>query len=78
MAQNYQTPETNIAHSGLKLMRYKILVEVTKGMKYPSLSLDDVNEILVVANLPVVIPDEINVPELDIIKTEDKKEEPEE
>ena len=67
---NYETPETNVKAAALKLMRHKMLIEVGKDRAFPSLSIDDVNEILVVAGLPVIIPEEIKVPEVDVIKVD--------
>lgn len=66
----FETPENNVKAAALKCMRHKMLVQIGKGSAYPSLDLEDVNEILVVAGLPVITPDEVNVPELKIIKTE--------
>lgn len=58
-----------------ELMRLKILMQIGKGSSYPALDLDDVNEILCVAGLPAITPNEVNVPELKVIKTkrEDKE-----
>lgn len=69
-----ETPETNVKNAALNCMRHKMLVQIGKGSAYPSLDLEDVNEILVVAGLPVIVPNEVNVPELKVIKS--KKEEP--
>lgn len=71
----FETPETNVKGAALNVMRHKMLVQIGKGSTYPSLDLEDVNEVLIVAGLPVIVPEEIKAPELKIIKTEPKKEE---
>ena len=70
----FETPETNVKGAALNVMRHKMLVQIGKGLSYPSLDIDDVNEILIVAGLPVIIPDEIKAPELDVIKVEKEAE----
>lgn len=70
----FETPETNVKGAALNVMRHKMLVQIGKGLSYPSLDIDDVNEILIVAGLPVIVPDEIKAPELDVIKVEKEAE----
>ena len=70
MSNNYETPETNVKLAALKLMRHKMLIEMGKDRAFPSLGIDDVNEILVVAGLPVIMPDELKAPEVDVIKVD--------
>lgn len=70
-----ETPETNVKMAALNLLRHKMLIEVGRGSTFPMLTLDDVNEVLIVAGLPVITPNEVNAPELKIIKT--KREETE-
>lgn len=70
----FETPETNVKMAALKLLRYKMLVEMGKGRTFPSLEVEDVNEVLIVAGLPVVTPDESKAPEVEVINVE--KEEP--
>lgn len=70
----FETPETNVKMAALKLLRHKMLVEMGKGRTFPSLEVEDVNEILIVAGLPVVTPDELKAPEVEVVKVE--KEEP--
>ena len=70
-----ETPETNVKMAALNLLRHKMLVEVGKGSSFPMLTLDDINEVLIVAGLPVITPNKVNTPELKVIKT--KKEETE-
>jgi len=64
-----ETPETNVKMAALKLLRHKALIEIANS-QYPRLTMQDVNEVLIVAGLPVVMPDEIHVDEVDVIKTE--------
>lgn len=61
--------------AALELMRYKMLAQLAAEKTYPSLNDDDINEILIVAGMPVIVPDEVNVPELDIINTKKEEEE---
>lgn len=61
--------------AALELMRHKMLIQLAEGKTYPSLNDDDVNEILIVAGMPVIVPDEVNVPELDIINVKKEDEE---
>ena len=68
--EHMETPETNVKAAALRLMRLKMLVQMGKGSSYPSLDLDDVNEILTVAGFPLITPEELKAPELDIIKVE--------
>lgn len=65
-----ETPETNVKMAALKLMRHKVLIQISKN-QYPMLSIDDVNEVLTVAGLPVVVPDEVKAKEVDIIQPEE-------
>ena len=61
-----ETPETNVKMAALKLLRHKILTELASS-KFPSLSVEDVNEVLVVAGLPVVLPEEVNIKNLEVM-----------
>ncbi len=66
---NLETPETNVKLAALKLLRHKMLVKMASN-KYPSLDAEDINEVLVVAGLPVIVPEEINFKEVNVIKVE--------
>lgn len=72
--KNYETPETNVKLAALKLLRHKALVKLAEG-RLGTLYIEDVNEVLVVAGLPVIVPNEVNIPELDIINTKKEEEE---
>jgi hypothetical protein len=72
--KNYETPETNVKLAALKLLRHKTLVNLAGG-RMGALYIDDINDILVVAGLPVIVPNEVNIPELDIINTKKEEEE---
>ena len=74
MSNTYETPETNVKAAALKLMRHKMLIEVGKDRAFPSLDIDDVNEILVVAGFPVIVPDEVLAPQVDVINVEQEGE----
>ena len=56
--------------SALDLLRFMMLEEVAK--KYKDIDIDDLNKVLVVAGLPVVVPEEIKAKELDVIKIEEE------
>jgi hypothetical protein len=71
---SYETPETNVKMAALKLLRHKALVNLAGG-RMGALYIDDINDILVVAGLPVIVPNEVNIPELDIINTKKEEEE---
>lgn len=62
--------KNSIEVAALKLMRFKALSEIAKDDSASEwvLRLRDVNEILTVAGLPVIVPGEINAPEIDVIK----------
>lgn len=73
MGINIEMPETNIKLAALKLLRHKMLAQMASS-KYPSLDAEDINEVLVVAGLPVIVPEEINSKEVNVIKVEKTKE----
>ena len=52
--------------AALELMRFKALSDIA-GDTLPLLDIKDVNEILLVAGLPVIVPDEVNKKELEVI-----------
>lgn len=70
MEKQYETPENNVKMAALRLMRFKALCEIGKVYKTSEwvLRLQDVNEILTVAGLPVIVPEELKTPEIDVIK----------
>ena len=61
--------------AALELMRHKMLVDMASNKTYPSLNNNDINEILIVAGMPVIVPNEVNIPELDIINIKKEEEE---
>lgn len=73
MEKQYETPECNIKLAALRLLRHKALVKLAQDRTY-LLDIEDVNEILTVANLPVIMPAEINTKEINVIKL-DKEDE---
>ena len=52
--------------AALELARFKALLDIAKGYS-PSLDIDDINEILTVAGLPAIVPDEVNKREVEVI-----------
>lgn len=56
--------------AALDLLRHKLLKELAEESKYPSIKADEINEVFVVAGMPVVVPGEVNAKEVEIIKTE--------
>ena len=68
MEKQYETPETNVKRAALNLMRHKMLMQIASGSNMPCLYYEDVNEILLVAGLPVIVPSEINKQELNVIE----------
>lgn len=74
MSNTYETPETNVKAAALKLMRHKMLIQIGKDRAYPSLGIEDINEILLVAGLPVIVPDEVLAPQVEVINV-DKEDE---
>lgn len=73
----YETPENNVKMAALKLMRFKAMREMERDNKYSdyALTIDDVNEILTVAGLPVIVPGELEAKELKVIIGNKKEEE---
>ncbi len=69
MEKQYETPETNVKMAALKLLRFKALSEMSKGGSLDEwvLSIKDVNEILCVAGMPVIMPEELNKKEVEVI-----------
>lgn len=65
----FETPETNVKMAALKLLRHKALVNLAEG-RTAMCYIEDINEVLIVAGLPMIVPDEIKAPELDVIKVE--------
>lgn len=62
----YLTPANNIQHAALKLLRHKALVKLAQDRTY-LLNIEDVNEVLCVANLPLIIPEELNKKEVEVM-----------
>ena len=63
-----ETPETNVKLAALNLLRYKMVKEVgLTTCRMPALSVDELNDILIVAGLPVVTPKEVEAKEIDVL-----------
>lgn len=74
MSNTYETPATNVTMAALKLLRHKMLVKIASGSKYPSLDMEDINESLIVAGLPVIVPEEVLAPQVEVINVEKEDE----
>jgi len=68
--KQFETPDNNVRAAALRLMRFKALCEMHKTNNEWVLSIQDVNEVLTVAGLPVIVPDEVQAKEVDVIKVE--------
>lgn len=64
----YSQEETKEMRSriSMELMRYKILSMMASNCT-PQLYIEDVNELMIVAGLPVIVPDEVNKKELEVM-----------
>lgn len=73
--RNYETPENNVKMAALKLLRFKTLTELGRDGKLSTwvLRAQDVNEILTVAGLPLIVPEEIHAKEVEVIKVEEEE-----
>ncbi len=56
--------------AAIELARYKMLKEIKRDNKYPTLTLNDVNEIMLVAGVPFVTENELDVVEINHEETE--------
>lgn len=67
--QMYTTEEKKSirTEAALELARHKMLMKMAKGYSF-GLNEEDINEVMIVAGLPLLTPDELNAPELDVIK----------
>ena len=56
-------------NAALELLRYKMLkaIEKNKSNYATELKVEELNDILLVGGLPVVVPDEVKVKEVDVI-----------
>lgn len=63
------TPETNVKLAALNLLRYKMLksIEKNEGRYTPDIDVEELNDVLIVAGLPVVTPAEVKAKEIDVL-----------
>jgi hypothetical protein len=56
-------------NAALELLRYKMLkaIEKNKSNYATELKVEELNDILLVGGLPIVVPDEVKVKEVDVI-----------
>ena len=52
--------------ASLELLRFKSLVDMGEG-RSPVLNIKDINEVLMVAGLPVIVPGELEKKELEVM-----------
>ena len=52
--------------AALDLMRFKALLDIGGG-HVPTMGINDINEVLTVAGLPVIVPEEANKKELEVM-----------
>lgn len=63
-AEETKEMRSNIA---LELARFKARLQMAKG-RTPYLDENDLNELFIVAGLPVLTPNELEVPDIDVIQ----------
>ena len=68
-----ETPETNVKLAALNLMRFKMLkaIKEYEGHTYNTeakIKVEELNEVLLVAGLPVIVPGELEAKEIDVIE----------
>lgn len=55
--------------TALELLRFKALKELTESSNHQwVIRLEDVNEVFLVAGMPLIVPDEMNAKEINVIK----------
>lgn len=55
--------------TALELLRFKVLKELTESSNHQwVIRLKDVNEVFLVARMPLIVPDEMNAKEINVIK----------
>lgn len=59
--------------AAIRLLRHKALVAISKGND-PCIGIEAINEVLIVAGVPVITPKEIYAPEVDVIAMEKEEE----
>lgn len=67
-----ETRENDVKDAAFKLLRHKMLVKIgdAANSKYeysPHLCVEDINEVLLVAGLPVIVADELQKKEVEVI-----------
>lgn len=67
-----ETRENDVKDAAFKLLRHKMLVKIGKAKcsKYdydPCLGVEDINEVLLVAGLPVIVADELQKKKVEVI-----------
>ena len=73
MSYTAQETREHNAIIAMELMRHKALINIAKR-KYEILSEQDVNECLLVAGLPLIVPGEVEAPEVKVININNEEE----
>lgn len=60
------------ASVALELLRHKVIVDLGRGYS-GIMNVEDINECLVVAGMPVITPGDLKAKEVTVIKTEEEK-----
>lgn len=68
MEKHYETPENNVKLAALKLLRHKMLVQIAESEHTPTLYIEDLNEAMLVAGLPLIVPDEVRKKVVEVIE----------
>ena len=58
----------NRIYASLELLRFKLEKRIAKGRDY--IDIEELNDVLIVAGLPVLIPEDIQNPEIKVIGEE--------
>lgn len=69
-----QNVTTDVRTAAIILLKHKMLIKIGEAANSqyditPVLDVNDINEVLVVAGIPVIVPDDINKKLVDVIST---------
>jgi len=62
-----ETPETNVKWAALNLLKFKAMRQMAEGKTTCTLDENDVNEILMVAGLPIITPESFKAKTLEVL-----------
>lgn len=72
------TPQETREHRaviGMDFLRFLMLKALAENNKYPEISVEELNKVLFVGGMPLVVPSEVNEPELKVIGLDKEVEE---